>query len=97
MAVLKKNLERLSHCSGTVFFAITVLSNTTGLSHKGNDVMKPTRAELRMVNLETAIVVRSMENLSWQTENLPLVSDPVVILVLLVMTIAFSRKTGLPH
>ena len=34
-----------------------------------------------MVNLETAIVVRSMENLSWQTENLPLVSDPMVILV----------------
>ena len=62
MAVLKKNLERLSHCLGTVFFfAVTVLSNTTGLSHKGNDVMKPTRAELRMVNLETAIVVRSME------------------------------------
>ena len=81
MAVLKKNLERLSHCLGTVFFAITVLSNTTGLSLNGNDEMKPTRAELRMVNLETAIVVRSMENLSWQTENLPLVSDPVVILV----------------
>ena len=34
-----------------------------------------------MVNLETAIVVRSMDNLSWQTENLPPVTDPVVILV----------------
>ena len=81
MAFLKKNLERLSHCLGTVFFAITVLSITTGLSLKGNDAMKPTRAELRMVNLETAIVVRSMDNLSWQTENLPPVTDHVLILV----------------
>ena len=34
-----------------------------------------------MVNLETAIVVRSMDNLSWQTENLPPVTDHVLILV----------------
>tara|TARA_B100000212_G_scaffold308674_1_gene258559 strand:- start:77 stop:709 length:633 start_codon:yes stop_codon:yes gene_type:complete len=81
MAVLKKNLERHSHCLGIVLFAITILVNLTGLSLRGNDTVKPTRAELRKVNLETAILVRSMDNLSWQTENLPPVTDHVIILV----------------
>ena len=43
--------------------------------------MKPSKADLRVVNLEAAIVVRSIQHFSWQPEHLPPVDQEVVLLV----------------
>jgi hypothetical protein len=43
--------------------------------------MNPTKAELRMVNLETTVVIRSIKHLSWQESQLPPVQEGVKILV----------------
>tara|TARA_A100001011_G_C14031369_1_gene723785 strand:- start:192 stop:752 length:561 start_codon:yes stop_codon:yes gene_type:complete len=48
---------------------------------EGSDTMKPSKADLRVVNLEAAIVVRSIQHFSWQPEHLPPVDQEVVLLV----------------
>ena len=47
----------------------------------GNEKMQPTKAEMRTVNLETAMVVRSIQHLSWKSGNLPSSGEEVVVLV----------------
>ena len=47
----------------------------------GNEKMQPTKAAMRTVNLETAMVVRSIQHLSWKSGNLPPSSEEVVVLV----------------
>ena len=47
----------------------------------GNEKMHPTKAEMRTVNLETAMVVRSIQHLSWMSGNLPPSGEEVVVLV----------------
>lgn len=47
----------------------------------GNEKMQPTKAEMRTVNLETAMVVRSIQHLSWKSGNLPPSGEEVVVLV----------------
>jgi hypothetical protein len=47
----------------------------------GNEKMQPTKAEMSTVNLETAMVVRSIQHLSWKSGNLPPSGEEVVVLV----------------
>ena len=47
----------------------------------GNEKIHPTKAEMRTVNLETAMVVRSIQHLSWKSGNLPPSGEEVVVLV----------------
>ena len=52
-----------------------------GLRLDGSDTVKPSKADLRVVNLEAAIVVRSIQFFSWRTEHLPPIDQEVVLLV----------------
>ena len=52
-----------------------------GLRLDGSDTMKPSKADLRVVNLEAAIVVKSMQHFSWHHEHLPPIDQEVVLLV----------------
>ena len=37
--------------------------------------MNPTKAELRMVNLETTVVIHSIKHLTWKESQLPPVQE----------------------
>ena len=81
MRVQGNKLLRLLRVSRVFWFALMICPCFSSSTVEGSDTMKPSKADLRVVNLEAAIVVRSIQHFSWQPEHLPPVDQEVVLLV----------------
>ena len=81
MRVQGKKLLKRFRVSPVFWFALMICPCFLSSTVEGSDTMKPSKADLRVVNLEAAIVVRSIQHFSWQPEHLPPVDQEVVLLV----------------
>ena len=81
MRVQGNKLLKLLRVSRAFWFVLMIFPCFLSSTVEGSDRIKPSKADLRVVNLEAAIVVRSIQHFSWRPEHLPPVDQEVVLLV----------------
>jgi len=72
MGIVRKAITIPFSLLGIVWWTHLISMVFSSFPLLGNEKMQPTKAEMRTVNLETAMVVRSIQHLSWKSGNLPL-------------------------
>lgn len=81
MRVQGNKLLKLLRASRVLWFGLMIFPYFLSSTVEGSNTIKPSKADLRLVNLEAAVVVRSIHHFSWLPEHLPPVDQNVVILV----------------
>ena len=81
MRVQGNKLLKLLRASRVFWFGLLICPYFLSSTVEGSDTNKPSKGDLRVVNLEATIVLRSMQHFSWRSEHLPPVDQDVVILV----------------
>ena len=61
-------------------------------SHSSVEIDRITESDLRLVNLETAMVVRSLNHLSWEPDLLPSTNESLILLVVGQDRCSFSER-----
>ena len=81
MGIVRKAITIPFSLLGIVWWTHLISMVFSSFPLLGNEKMQPTEAEMRTVNLETAMVVRSIQHLSWKFGNLPPSGEEIVFLV----------------
>ena len=81
MGIVRKAITIPFSLLGIVWWTHLISMVLSSFPLLGNEKMQPTKAVMRTVNLETAMVVRSIQHLSWKSGNLPPSGEEVVVLV----------------
>ena len=81
MGIVSKAITIPFSLLGIVWWSLIISMVSSSFPLLGNEKMQPTKAEIRTVNLEVAMVVRSIQHLSWKSANLPPSGEEIVVLV----------------